>query len=130
MIVKIVKFADELSTRMAKKIKKPVKAPAPSKSWGIVRLLKSNQFKYTLGLFLMILCGYMAVAFVSYISCYLSYIYKIVLLAWGLPFTRYLRAVAPPLPPPSEKDYEHAASTILFDPYRDLFGSLYGFCPN
>ena len=68
MIVKIVKFADELSTRMAKKIKKPVKAPAPSKSWGIVRLLKSNQFKYTLGLFLMILCGYMAVAFVSYIS--------------------------------------------------------------
>ncbi len=52
---------------MAKKIKKPVKASAPSKSWGIVRLLKSNQFKYTLGLFLMILCGYMAVAFVSYI---------------------------------------------------------------
>lgn len=52
---------------MAKKITKPVKAPKPSKSWGIIRLFKSNQFKYTLGLFLMILCGYMAVAFVSYI---------------------------------------------------------------
>src|ERR1035437_5521837 len=52
---------------MAKKIKKPVKAKAPSKSWGIVRLLKSNQFKYTLGLFLMILCGYTTVAFISYI---------------------------------------------------------------
>ena len=52
---------------MAKKIKKPVKAPKPSTSWGIVSFFKSNKFKYTLGLFLMILCGYMAVAFVSYI---------------------------------------------------------------
>jgi S-DNA-T family DNA segregation ATPase FtsK/SpoIIIE len=51
---------------MAKKITKPVKAPKPSKTWGIVSFFKSNQFKYTLGLFLMILCGYMAVAFVSY----------------------------------------------------------------
>ncbi|MDP2335974.1 MAG: DNA translocase FtsK 4TM domain-containing protein [Bacteroidota bacterium] len=52
---------------MAKTIKKPEKAPKPSKSWGIVRFFKSNQFKYILGLFLMILSGYMAVAFVSYI---------------------------------------------------------------
>ena len=52
---------------MAKKIKKPVKASKPSKTWGIVSFFKSNQFKYTLGLFLMILSGYMAVAFVSYI---------------------------------------------------------------
>jgi len=52
---------------MAKKIKKPVKAKTPSKSWGIVSFLKSNQFKYALGLFLMILCGYMAAAFISYI---------------------------------------------------------------
>jgi S-DNA-T family DNA segregation ATPase FtsK/SpoIIIE len=52
---------------MAKKITKPVKAPKPSKTWGIVRFFRSNQFKYTLGFFLMILSGYMAVAFVSYI---------------------------------------------------------------
>jgi len=51
---------------MAKKIKKPVKEPKPSKSWGIMRFFKSNKFKYTLGLFLMILSGYMAVAFFSY----------------------------------------------------------------
>ena len=52
---------------MAKKIKKPVKANTPGKTDGIVRFFKSNQFKYTLGLFLMILSGYMAVAFFSYI---------------------------------------------------------------
>ncbi|HZK93713.1 MAG TPA: DNA translocase FtsK 4TM domain-containing protein [Prolixibacteraceae bacterium] len=52
---------------MAKKIKKPVKAPNPSKTWGIVRFFRSNQFKYTFGLFLMILSGYLAVAFVAYI---------------------------------------------------------------
>lgn len=52
---------------MAKKIKQPVKAPKPSKSWGIVRFFKSNQFKYTLGLFLMLFSGYLTVAFISYI---------------------------------------------------------------
>ena len=67
MIAKIVNFAHELTTRMAKKIKKPEKAPTPSKPWGIVLFFKSNQFKYTLGLFLIIISGYMAVAFVSYI---------------------------------------------------------------
>ncbi len=72
MIVKIVNFAHELSTRMAKKIAKKGKAvkapkvPKTSKPWGIVRFFKSHQFKYALGLFLMILSGYMAVAFVSY----------------------------------------------------------------
>ena len=58
---------------MAKKIikaKAPKKAPKssnPGKVGGIVRFFKSNQFKYSLGLFLMILSGYMAVAFVSYV---------------------------------------------------------------
>ena len=52
---------------MAKKIKKPVKAATPSKTRGIVSFFKSNQFKFTFGLFLMILSGYMAVAFISYI---------------------------------------------------------------
>ena len=51
---------------MAKKIKKPAKEPKPSKLGGIVHFFKSNQFKYTLGLFLMIFSGYAAVAFVSY----------------------------------------------------------------
>ena len=46
---------------------KPAKAPKVSKPWGIIRFFKSNQFKFTLGLFLMILSGYMAVAFISYI---------------------------------------------------------------
>lgn len=46
---------------------KPVKEPKSSKPWGIVRFFRSNQFKFSLGLFLMILSGYMAVAFVSYI---------------------------------------------------------------
>lgn len=52
---------------MAKKIKKQEKAPKPSKPWGIVRFFKSSQFRITLGLFLMILSGYLAVAFISYI---------------------------------------------------------------
>lgn len=52
---------------MAKKIKKQEKAPKPSKPWGIVRFFKSSQFRITLGLFLIILSGYMAVAFISYI---------------------------------------------------------------
>lgn len=52
---------------MAKKTTKKAKAPASSKLSGIVRFFKSNQFKYSLGLFLMIISGYLAVAFVSYI---------------------------------------------------------------
>ena len=59
---------------MAKKITKAVKAPKKAgkaskagKIGGIVHFFKSNQFKYSLGLFLMILSGYMAIAFVSYI---------------------------------------------------------------
>lgn len=67
IIVKIVNFAHELSTRMAKKVAKKQKAPKQKKTWGVIRFFKSNQFKFTLGLFLMILSGYMAVAFVSYV---------------------------------------------------------------
>lgn len=59
---------------MAKKITKAVKAPKKAvkanksgKVNGIVHFFKSNQFRYSLGLFLLILSGYMAVAFVSYI---------------------------------------------------------------
>ena len=52
---------------MAKKIKKPEKEPKPSKTAGIVSFFKSNQFRYTLGFFLSVFSGYMAVAFVSYI---------------------------------------------------------------
>ena len=51
---------------MAKKITKPVKVPKPSKTWGVVRFFKSNQFRYALGVFLSIFSGYLAVAFVSY----------------------------------------------------------------
>lgn len=59
---------------MAKKITKAVKAPTKAvkagksgKVGGIVHFFKSNQFKYSLGLFLIIFSGYLAVAFVSYI---------------------------------------------------------------
>jgi S-DNA-T family DNA segregation ATPase FtsK/SpoIIIE len=52
---------------MAKQIKKPAKAPTPKKTLGVVLFFRSNQFRYTLGLFLMIISGYMAVAFVSYV---------------------------------------------------------------
>lgn len=52
---------------MAKKKKQPEKEPKPSKFGGFVGFFKSNQFKFTLGLFLMIISGYMAVAFVSYV---------------------------------------------------------------
>jgi len=58
---------------MAKKITKAVKAPKKAakssksvKIGGIVHFFKSNQFKYSLGLFLMIFSCYLAVAFVSY----------------------------------------------------------------
>lgn len=56
-----------MAKKITKPVKKPVKAPKPSKSLGIVHFFKSNQFKYSLGLFLMALSGYLAVAFVSYI---------------------------------------------------------------
>ncbi len=59
---------------MAKKIKNPEKVsqpskkePQPSKFVGIVNFFKSNQFRYTLGFFLSIFSGYLAVAFVSYV---------------------------------------------------------------
>ena len=59
---------------MAKKISKAVKAPTKvvkasksGKVGGIVHFFKSNQFKYSLGLFLMIFSGYLVVAFVSYV---------------------------------------------------------------
>jgi S-DNA-T family DNA segregation ATPase FtsK/SpoIIIE len=52
---------------MAKKVKKPEKEPKPSKVSGIVNFFKSNQFRYTLGFFLSVFSGYLAVAFVSYI---------------------------------------------------------------
>ena len=58
---------------MAKKITKPVKkpakaakAPTPSKIKGVINFFKSNQFKYTLGAFLLLFSGYLAIAFVSY----------------------------------------------------------------
>lgn len=59
---------------MAKKITKPEKKPAKSpkapkssKIKAIINFFKSNQFKYTLGAFLLLFSGYMAVAFISYI---------------------------------------------------------------
>jgi DNA segregation ATPase FtsK/SpoIIIE, S-DNA-T family len=45
---------------MAKKITKP------SKIKGIINFLKSNQFRYTLGVFLTVFSGYLVVAFASY----------------------------------------------------------------
>lgn len=56
---------------MAKKItkpvnKKPVKAAGPSKIKVAVNFFKSNQFKYTLGAFLLLFSGYLAIAFTSY----------------------------------------------------------------
>lgn len=56
---------------MAKKITKPAKKPAngkkPSRIKRIINFFRSNQLKYTLGVFLLILSGYLSVAFVSYI---------------------------------------------------------------
>ena len=60
---------------MAKKItkpvnKKPAKAAGSSKTKvaikGTINFFKSNQFKYTLGAFLLLFSGYLAVAFTSY----------------------------------------------------------------
>ena len=56
-----------MAKKITKPVKKPVKAAGPSKIKSAVNFFKSNQFKYTLGAFLMIFSGYMAVAFVSYI---------------------------------------------------------------
>ncbi len=57
---------------MAKKTTKPAtKAAKGAKSSRIVRIknfFQSNQFRYTLGFFLSIFSGYLAVAFVSYIT--------------------------------------------------------------
>jgi len=56
---------------MAKKITKPAKKPVngkkPSRIKRIINFFRSNQLKYTLGVFLMIFSGYLAVAFVSYV---------------------------------------------------------------
>lgn len=55
---------------MAKKITKPAKKPVngkkPSRIKRIINFFRSNQLKYTLGVFLLIFGGYLAVAFVSY----------------------------------------------------------------
>lgn len=56
-----------MAKKVTKQVKKPVKAPKSSKFKAIVSFLKSNQFKYTLGAFLMLFSGFMAVAFISYI---------------------------------------------------------------
>jgi S-DNA-T family DNA segregation ATPase FtsK/SpoIIIE len=56
---------------MAKKItkaaRKPVNGSKPSRIKRIVNFFRSNQFKYTLGIFLLFLSGYLAVAFTSFI---------------------------------------------------------------
>ncbi|MBV5348168.1 DNA translocase FtsK 4TM domain-containing protein, partial [bacterium] len=56
-----------MAKKITKPVKKPVKAAGPSKIKGAVNFFKSNQFKYTLGAFLLLFSGYMAVAFISYI---------------------------------------------------------------
>ena len=56
-----------MAKKITKPVKKPTKAPRPSKLKTIVKFFKSNQFRYTLGAFLMIFSGYLTVAFVSYI---------------------------------------------------------------
>jgi len=56
-----------MAKKITKPIKKPVKAPKTSKIKGAVNFFKSNQFKYTLGAFLMLFSGYLAASFVSYI---------------------------------------------------------------
>ncbi len=56
-----------MAKKITKPVKKPAKAPKPSKLKGFINFFKSNHFKYTLGAFLMIFSGYLAVAFISYI---------------------------------------------------------------
>ena len=56
-----------MAKKVTKQVKKPVKAAKSSKFKAIVSFFKSNQFKYTLGAFLILFSGYLAVAFISYI---------------------------------------------------------------
>jgi len=56
-----------MAKKITKPVKKPVKAAGPSKIKSTVNFFKSNHFKYTLGAFLLLFSGYMAVAFISYI---------------------------------------------------------------
>jgi len=59
-----------MAKKITKAVKTPKKAAKANKSvniWVIINFFKSNRFKYSLGLFLMIFSGYLAVAFVSYI---------------------------------------------------------------
>ena len=59
-----------MAKKITKSVKKPVKtakeSPKSSKIKGAVNFFKSNQFKYTLGAFLLLFSGYLAIAFISY----------------------------------------------------------------
>jgi DNA segregation ATPase FtsK/SpoIIIE, S-DNA-T family len=55
-----------MAKKVKKPVKKPVKAAGPSKIKSVVNFFKSNQFKYTLGAFLLLFSGYLAIAFISY----------------------------------------------------------------
>ena len=56
-----------MGKKITKPVKKTAKAPKSSRIKSAVNFFKSNQFKYTLGTFLMLFSGYLAVSFVSYI---------------------------------------------------------------
>ncbi len=56
-----------MAKKTSKTAKKPAKVKKPSKLKGLVAFLKSTQFKYTLGAFLLLFSGYLLVAFISYI---------------------------------------------------------------
>lgn len=56
-----------MAKKTAKSTKKPTKVQKPSKLKGFIVFLKSNHFKYTLGAFILLFSGYLAVAFMSYI---------------------------------------------------------------
>lgn len=56
-----------MAKKTSKTAKKPTKVKKPSKLKGLVAFLKSTQFKYTLGAFLLLFSGYLLVAFISYI---------------------------------------------------------------
>jgi S-DNA-T family DNA segregation ATPase FtsK/SpoIIIE len=55
-----------MAKKITKPVTKPVKAPKSSRIKGFVDFFKSNQFRYSFGVFLTIFSGYLAVAFVSY----------------------------------------------------------------
>ena len=55
-----------MAKQQSKPVKKPVKEPKPSKISGLVHFFTGNQFRYTLGFFLSVFGGYLAVAFISY----------------------------------------------------------------